>query len=161
MKRDQFAELVDSFRIRPVMPLGGQRHVYLWRGDLPELNRVLTRANVLSLDLHELTRSLERKPTDVNAARRVLEDAIAGWLRAHQALENEHQIIVMAGCDLLMRYQVSLGAMMQYVADSRMIVLVVPPYREPPAPLPGYVDFAATGIFEYLKRFIADSCIVA
>lgn len=160
MKRDDFGELVDSFRIRPVMPAGGQRHVYLWHGDLPALQPLLARANVLNLGLHELTRSMARKPTDVNAARRVLEDAVMGWFHNHQARENERQLIVVTGCDLVMRYQVSLGAFMQYVADSRMIVLVVPPYREPSAPLPGYVDFSATSIFGYLKRFVADSCIV-
>ena len=88
MKRDEFAELVDGFRIRPVMPPAGQRHVYLWHGDLPALTPLLARANGLSLDLHELTRSLERKPTDLNAARRVLEDAIAGRLREHPHTEN-------------------------------------------------------------------------
>ena len=160
MKRDDFAELVDSFRIRPVMPPGGQRHVYLWRGDHPALQPLLARANLLNLGLHELTGSMERKPTDVNAARQVLEDAIMGWFHNHPTRENERQLIVVTGCDLLMRYQVSLGAFMQSVGDDRMIVLVVPPYREPSAPLPGYVDFSATGILDYLKRFVADSCIV-
>jgi hypothetical protein len=160
MKRDEFAGLVDGFRIRPIAPLGGQRHVYLWHGDLPALTPLLAHANVLSLDLHELIRSLERKPSDGNAARRVLEGAIAGWLRDHQSQDNQHQIVVVSGCDLLMRYQVSLAAFMQFVTDNRMFVLVAPPYREPSAPLPGYVDFKPSGAFDHLKRFFAGSCIV-
>jgi len=160
MKRNEFAELVETVRIRPVTPPGGQRHVYLWHGDLATLNALLVRASVVSLDLHELTRSLERKPTDLNAARRVLEGAVAEWLHSHGTHEDEHQIIVVSGCDLLMRYQVSLGSFMQFATDSRLVVLVVPPYREPSSPLPTYVDFRATGILDYLRRFVPDSSIV-
>ncbi len=160
MKRDEFAQLVDGFRLRPVIPPGGQRHVYLWHGELAALQPLLARANVLELDLHALTRALLRRPSDVKAARGVLEDAVTGWLRDHATRENEQQIIVVHGCDLLMRYQVSLGTLMQYAADNRMIVLVAPIYREPSAPLPGYVDYRATASLDYLTRFVADACIV-
>lgn len=160
MKLDEFQQLVDRFVRGPVMPLGGQRHVYIWRREASDLEPRVTRATVLHLDLHRVAGALPTKPTEPEGARRVLERAMEQALRADGEARSSQQVVVVTGCDLLMRYGVSMRALYQAAGDSRMVILVAPAYPAPAHPLPRYVDFRASATLDYLKSRLPDAPVI-
>ncbi len=160
MTRDEFCELVLRFKARPTVPAAGERHVYLWRGPLQELEACLPHGVALRLDLHSLARTLEEKPAGMDGARRCLERGVELWLRAHPATGGAQQVVVVSGCDLLMRYRVSLGALFQAAGDSLMVIFAAPPYAAPLQPLPSYVEFQPAATFQYVSSRLPEAAVI-
>ena len=122
MKVDEFKELIAKFRDRTTLPVGGQRHMYIWHGELTILEAALSPVGSAHLDLHDLARSLERRPDDSHAANQVLERAIESWLQRCKPDTAPSQIIVVSGCDLLMRYRVAMAPFMRALDDESVMV---------------------------------------
>ncbi len=160
MTPDEFRDLVSRFAAGPAMPVGGPRHVYLWRGDLDSLRAMLPPASTCCLDLHGLARTLPRKPEDEHAARQVLSEALEQALQAAGSAASGQLFVLVTGCDLLMRYRVSMGALFRAASDSRMLILLAPAYREPAQPLPAYVDFRTDATFGFLKSWIENGAVI-
>lgn len=160
MTPEEFQGLVNRFAAGPAMPVGGQRHVYLWHGEPDSLRTLLPPAAVHWLDLHELARALPRKPADEQAARQLLAEALEQALQAAGSAASGQQFVLVTGCGLLMRYRVSMGAMFRAASDSRMLILIAPAYREPAQPLPAYVDFRADATFGFLKSWLENGSVI-
>jgi len=156
----EFQGLVNRFAVGPAMPVAGQRHVYLWHGDPDSLRAMLPPAATCCLDLHALVRALPRKPEDEQAARQLLAQTLEQALQTAGSAASGQQFVLVTGCDLLMRYRVSMGAMFRAASDSRMLILVAPAYREPAQPLPAYVDFRADATFGFLRSWLENGAVI-
>ncbi|MBM3189729.1 MAG: hypothetical protein FJZ90_13510, partial [Chloroflexi bacterium] len=160
MKVDEFEQLVAKARSRPTRPMAGQRHLYVWNGDLAVLNALLSPGGYAHLDLYDVARSLERRPTTSQAARQVLESAIEGWLRRYLGQREPSRVLVVSGCDLLMRYRVPMSLFMRELDESRVVILVAPSYSGPTAPLPREVEFRAHATLDYLRGFVSEQAVI-
>ncbi|HOG47277.1 MAG TPA: hypothetical protein PLJ35_08775 [Anaerolineae bacterium] len=156
----ELQHLAARFARGPVMPCGSERHVYLWRGTPGALIALLPPGRHMRLDLHELAGALPAKPIEPEGARRAIARAIERALRAADVGPAAQQFVVVTGCELLMRYSVSLGTLYQAACDSRMVILVVPSYAAPAHPLPRYVEFRPDATYAYLKPSLEDMAII-
>jgi hypothetical protein len=162
MNSDEFSKLLQRFARKPTPSTEG-RHVYLWQNTLEVLLAKMPRDFAVVLNLHELCRTLDRTPSTTQAARQVLNDAIAAWVNKEFPRDDRQRALAVVGCDLLARYQIPLGQFMSIASESRLVVFVVPKadsaYR-PNKPLPAFVYLRAEATLAYLKPPISDNLIV-
>ena len=162
MVLDDFKTLLSNFSKRPVPPIA-DRHVYLWHGELSALHALLTPNLSTTLDLFDITRSLQRTPFSIDEARRVLQTAIQSWLDHHAPLSGTQQVVVVTGTELLARYRVPINAFFSSAGESQMFVFVVPRHEtalQPQGSLPGYVDFNPQATLEYLQTKLGDQATI-
>ena len=162
MVLDDFKTLLSNFAKRPVPPIV-DRHVYLWHGELSALHALLTPGLSTTLDLFNMTRSLQRTPFAIDEARRVLQTTIQSWLDRQAPLSGTRQVVVVTGAAMLARYRVPINAFFNSAGESQMFVFVVPRYEtalQPQGSLPGYVDFNPQVTLEYLQTKLGDQAII-
>lgn len=162
MVTDDFKNLLNNFSKRPVPPIA-DRHVYLWHGELSALHALLSAGLSTTLDLFDMTRSLQRTPFSVDEARRVLQTAIQSWLNQNAPWSGTQQVVVVTGTALLARYRVPINAFFSSAGESRMFVFVVPrhePALQPRSSLPVYVVFNPQGTLEYLQTKLGDQATI-
>ena len=160
MKSTEFVDLAKRFAKRPVLPPGGGRHVYVWRDDADALVTQAPRDAIVRLDLHQLVHDLVQKPDDTQAARRTLESALQTRLRQLNTRDGKQRMLLVSGCDLLMRYRVTVSAFFQIVDDNCMVVFLAPDYGAIAQPLPSFVEFRPTATFDYLKSLLPESVVI-
>jgi hypothetical protein len=159
---DEFATLLTHFAQRPVPAVYG-RHVYLWHGEMTALRALLPTGLAVELDLYALAGELQRTPVSADEARRVLQTAIANWLRQHLPAPGEQQAVIVTGNSLLRRYRMPLGDFIQAASESRLFVFVVSPQEttfQPRQPLPGYVLLQPSATFDYLKTNLGERFVI-
>lgn len=154
MNVNDLASLLNQFAERPMPSVIG-RHVYVWRRPVDELITLARRSVLATLDLNELCRTLERTPSTDNAARTVLTEAMRVWLQ-HEFLRDDRQrVLIVSGCGLLMRYQVSLGLFIQLASENRLIVFVAladDSNYQPGPSLPGYVHLRPDATLSFFRN---------
>ena len=158
MKREEFARLLKQFTQRP-MPAPNRRHIYVWHGDPSSLQALLPAGHSRVLNLHHVVTELSRTPRARDEASRLLRRAIESYLY-EEPLSGDQQVLIVTGCDLLNRYQVSLTPFFEFVSESQMVVFVVPSSETnftPVTPLPRYVMMKSDGHLEYLRGHMVDS----
>ena len=162
MVLDDFKTLLSNFSKRPVPPIA-DRHVYLWHGELSALRGLLPPGLSMTLDLFDMTRSLQRTPFSIDEARRVLQTAIQSWLDHRAPLSGTQQVVVITGAALLARYRAPINAFFSSAGESQMFVFVVPRHEtalQPRGSLPGYVDFSPHATLEYLQTKLGDQATI-
>lgn len=160
-KRELF-DLISRFAQRPLPAVSG-RHVYLWHGSPDILKRAIPAETFVSLDLHHLAVTLPRVPRARDEARRLLSQTIQTTLNEKLALDQQQQIFVVTGCDLLSRYEVSLNSFFQLASEKQMFILVVPLAEtqfQPSHPLPNYVLLDPTTPFNYLQAGVGTAMTI-
>lgn len=161
MTSDEFLDLLSRFAERPMPALVG-RHVYLWHGSVDYLTAALSGSIVRTLDLHTLAATLSQSPRSIDAARRLLLQA----LRLHFAdwrTPNHQQVLVVTGCDLLSRYRVPLGPFFEIASEHTAVVLTIPPLEthfQPAEPLPDYVLLDSHAPFDYLREALGEGAVI-
>ena len=161
MTKDELLTLIARFSQRPLPALGG-RHVYLWHGTLESLKGAIPAQVLTLLDLHRLAAALPRAPRASDEARRLLSRAIEEELDERLAPDSQ-QILVIAGCDLLCRYQVSINSFFQIASEKQIVILVVSPAEtrfQPSSPLPDYVTLDASAPFDYLLAAVGPEATI-
>lgn len=161
MTQDEFLELLSRFAERPMPALTG-RHVYLWHGGVDRLTGALPCSAVRMLDLHALAATLSQTPRSVDAARRLLLQAIRAQL-ADVLSSDRQQVIVVAGCDLIGRYGVPLGPFFEVVSERTAVVLTIPSeetHFQPTEPLPDYVSLLPHAPFDYLRAALGEGVVI-
>jgi len=159
---DEFANLLSRFAQRPIPAVQG-RHVYLWHGELAALRTLLPPGLAVDLDLYALAKELQRTPFSTDEARRVLQTAIANWLRQYLPAPGKQQAVVVTGNSLLRRYRVPLSEFFQATSESRLFVFAVSPREtafQPPQPLPGYILLQPSSTFDYLKTNLGERFVI-
>jgi hypothetical protein len=162
MTRDEFLQLIARFAKRPIPSTEG-RHVYVWQSTAEELDAKTLRGLVATLDLHKLCHALERTPSTTEAARRVLTDAIGKWLSQELVRDDRQRVLAVTGCDLLMRYRVSLSPFVQLASENRLVAFVVPADEsryKPNQSLPPYVRLQPNATLSYLKSHLGESAVI-
>jgi hypothetical protein len=161
MTQDELLDLISRFSQRPLPALGG-RHVYLWHGSWEGLKGAIPTQVVAHLDLHRLAATLERAPRARDEASRLLRRAVQKELNERLTSDSQ-QILVVTGCDLLSRYQVSINPFFQVASEKHMVILIVSPaetYFQPSEPLPDYVTLDASAPFDYLQAAVGPEATV-
>lgn len=163
MKTAEFLDLLVRFAERP-MPAhtGIGRHVYLWHGEVERLIAAVPGAAMRRLDLHDLAAELPQAPRAVDAARRVLLQAIRSRLAGLAVAERQH-IVVVTGCDLLSRYGAALAPFFEIASDRTAVVFAVSPAEtqfQPTAPLPDYVSLDARAPFNHLHSILGERAVI-
>ena len=162
MKRSEFQKFLYRFSQNP-QPAVIQRHVYLWQSSLNELLGASPKNLYTVLDLHDLCRSIEKTPTSIPAARRLLQDEISAWIDRHYRNRGYQKALAVVGADLLFRYQVPLGIFFQQASDTSLVTFVVPASVttfKPAKPLPAYISFEPEQLFAYVKSQLSDTAII-
>ena len=161
MNQDEFLELLSRFAERPVPALSG-RHVYLWQGHPPSLTKGLPGNVSRILEIHTLASSLSQAPGSIDAARRLLLQAIRAEL-AEVASKQRQQILVVTGCDLLSRYRVPLGPFFEIASEHVAIVLTLSPAEtsfQPSTPLPEYISWSPRAPLDYLCGVLDKGAVI-
>jgi hypothetical protein len=162
MNQGEFLDLLHRFAERPV-PALGERHVYLWHGDVAPLRRALPDHTLRTLDLHTLAATLSRSPSSLDGARRVLLQAIRSQI-ADLHSSDRQQILVVTGCDLLSRYRVPLGSFFEIASERTVVIFAIPPdetYLQFTEPLPEYVSLNPRAPFDYLRGALGERAVIA
>ncbi|MBN2390341.1 MAG: hypothetical protein JXR84_06445 [Anaerolineae bacterium] len=161
MTDDEFLELVAHFCER-ALPAQVGRHVYLWHGKIAPLTLRLSGTVVQTLNLHELAAGLSRAPRSVDAARSLLNEAIASQM-SRLISPHGQQIVLVTGCDLLSRYGMRLTPFVEYVSDRVMVIFVLAPDEtrfQPPVPLPSYISLEPDAPLAYLQNMIDKRAVI-
>lgn len=161
MTRDEFLDLLSRFAERPLPALTG-RHLYLWHGSVEHLRAVVPGNVAQTLDLHTLAATMPHAPRSIDAARRLLRDALRSQLAELPTLDRQ-QVLVVTGCDLLSRYRVSLRPLFEIASEQVMVVLVVSPdetHFRPAEPIPDYVSLDPDAPFDYLKGVVGEKAVI-
>jgi hypothetical protein len=162
MTSDEFFQLLTRFARRPTPSLEG-RHVYVWAGQTSILSAKIPRGQITVLDLHALCKTLERTPNTTEAARTVFAEAISKWLEKEMPEDDKQRVLVITGCDVLLRYQIPPSPFVQIASEKRLIVFTVPPEErqyKPTRPLPNYVHLEPSATFTYLKLHTTENGII-
>jgi len=161
MTQDEFLDLLSRFTERPMPALTG-RHVYLWHGGVDRLTGALPGSAVRILDLHALAATLSQSPRSVDAAHRLLLQAIRAQL-ADVLSPDRQQVIVVTGCDLLSRYGVRPSPFFEVVSERTAVVLTIPPeetHFQPIESLPDYVSLLPHAPFDYLRVALGEGAVI-
>jgi len=160
MTKADFADLLARMSKRPVLAVNG-RHVYLWHGWPSSLQGIMPAGLDVQLDLYALASGMQRIPRGDEAARRMLQAAIAQWLSEH-AVSGRQQVVTVTGCSLLMRYGVPLVPFFQVTSEACAIIFVVSPQDAPTdlPRLPQYVSVRPSATLDYLRAAIPDEAVI-
>ena len=161
MNQVEFLDLLSRFAERPMPALSG-RHVYLWQGYLDPLSRALPGNVSRGLDLHALASSLPQVPRSIDAARRVLLQAIRSQT-SYLLPPDRQQVLAVTGCDLLSRYRVPLGSFFEIASEHKAVVLILPPVEthfQPSAPLPEYVSWNPRAPLDYVCHALDKGAVI-
>jgi hypothetical protein len=162
MTVDELKGLLARLAARPTPAING-RHAYVWHDEACLLRSLAPPGLATDLDLYALTRNLSRFPFDAVEARRVLQNAIAGWLAEHAPVPGKQQVVIVTGNSLVARYRLSLSEFLQAASDFRLFVFVVSPQESdftPLRPLPRYVKLLPSATFAYLKSNLGERAMI-
>lgn len=162
MRPAEFLDLLVRFAERPAPAPAGRRHAYLWHGEVDRLTVALRGSAVRRLDLHALAAALPQAPRAVDAARRVLLQALRSELAGLTAPERQ-AILVVTGCDLLSRYNVALTPFFEIASDRTAVVFAISPAEtqfQPNTPLPEYVSLDPRAPFNHVHSILGEGMVV-
>ncbi len=162
MTSTEFFEFLSRFAKRPIPSTEG-RHVYIWQGAQQDLMSKAPQGLVTLLDLHALGHALDRTPSTVEAARRLLAETLDAWLARQFPQDDQQRVLIVTGCDLLMRYQVPSGLFVRLASESKAVVLAIPANDsrfKPSKPLPAYVLLRPDATLSYFKTQIGENAII-
>ena len=162
MKKIEFSQFLIKFLGQP-QPAIIQRHVYLWQSSLESLLEVSPKGLYHVLDLHSLCKSIDKTPSSVTAARRILSEAIQLWIDQNYKTAHSQKALAIIGIDMLVRYQVPLGIFFQLANETSLVTFVVPASLHtfhPIKPLPNYIKFEPNQLFSYIKAQIPEDAVI-
>lgn len=161
MNQAAFLDMLSRFAKRPLPALVG-RHVYLWHGDADSLTNALPDDVIQRLDLHRLTAESPQAPRSIDAAQRVLLQAIRSQITDMLSFDRQ-QVLLVSGCDLLSRYQLSLGSFFEIASEYTAVVFAIPAaetHFQPIEPLPEYVSLDPHAPLDYLRRALGEENVI-
>jgi len=160
MKRDQFVTALDAFFQGP----RPYRHLYVWRGEANDLMLLLPSDRVQRLDMFRLAADLSHHPLAQVEANQLLRDALHERLRHWYTSDAESRpVLVLTGCELLARYEVSLQPFYQVLTYESMVILVcsaADSSYDPAERLPAYVHCEPGTTLSYLSRLVEDDHVI-
>ncbi|MDL1895060.1 hypothetical protein FBQ82_02195 [Anaerolineae bacterium CFX7] len=156
MTSKDFLDLLANFSRRPIpAATKSARHLYVWQNEIEPLRAHVPQAQLHLLDLHALCKTLDTTPSSPTLARQKLERAMADWLGREFPQDGTQAVLAVTGCDVLARYDVSLGVFSQRANESKLIVFVAPSQdtHYQPRSIPPFIQIQPHTTFLYFKSF--------
>jgi hypothetical protein len=156
-----FVELITTFCKGPTVSTEG-RHVYLWHGELGKLKSVIPARSQSILDLHHLAKSLERTPRATEEAGKLLRKALKEKL-SDALTEDQQQVVIVLGCDLLSRYSIPLKMFFEVASETVMVIFVVSNLESafrPNEVLPDYINLNSIATLAYIKDVLGETATI-
>jgi len=160
MMREDFSHLLKRFAINPVTSTIG-RHVYLWHGNDSQLLDLVPAEVKEILDLHTIIASAPRTPYEQSEASRIIQKLFEAWLEKN-LVEIRQRIVIISGCDVLVRYHIPLTAFFQWASDTTMFIFIAENWTSISLAgrIPEYVTINSQDEFIYLREIISESATI-